>query len=245
MIFVSTFFDREPKYRKLLNICYNSAKEKMPNTEFHILSIVLPRYGYCRDKIVNHDWDTYYAFMAKISHAIELNDNILMADSDIIFTGSVNSVWQKDFDIAITTRNHKCKYNTGIVFIKPTREAKQFLRVWKQHTREIAKRYNIREFRQWMGIDQASLHKTIQEKIPVKLIELPCHIWNAEQTSWKDITKETKVIHIKSGLRRIYFDEERMSQKHEFLRPILERMRKYENTRERIEFYRPPAVGVS
>ena len=132
---VSSFFDREPKYKILLNVFKQSAGEYMPHSIMNTVDVVLPDYGYNHDIINNHHWDTYYAFMAKISEAMKIEDSVLMSDNDILFTNSINDVWQKNFDIAITIRDHKCKYNTGICFIKPTKKAKEFLKIWKRKTK--------------------------------------------------------------------------------------------------------------
>jgi hypothetical protein len=241
MIIVTSFFTREPQYYRLLKIFYNTAREKMPSAKIDVVQFIPATYGYCNNDEINHHWDTYYAFMTKISHAIEINDNILMSDSDIMFMKSVSGIWAKDFDIAITTRDHKCKYNTGICFIKPTRQAKIFLKLWKQHTKEIAKRFDLKEINQWMGIDQAALYKTLHEKLSIKILELPCRIWNAEQKSYKKINNDTKVFHVKCGFRDIFFNKRPMTQRYEFLKPILERMKYYENIKCDIPFYRPTA----
>lgn len=244
MIIVSPFFARIAKYKKLLNIFYNSGKEKMYNSIFNIIDVKIPKHGYSADTVKNHHWDTYYSFMSKITRAIEIDDNVLMSDSDIMFLQSVNDVWQYDFDIAITIRNYRSRYNTGITFAKPTMAAKNFLISWKQNTKDVAMKWDKKEIHKWAGIDQASLHRTLQEGQNVKILELPCEIWNAEQTCWKHINSETKVIHIKSGLRRIYFGEEKMRRPWFYLRPILERMKHYEKNREYIAFYRSAANRV-
>lgn len=241
MTIVTSFFTREPQYGRLLKIFYNTAREKMPNAKIEVVQFTPATYGYCKDAEINHHWDTYYAFMTKISRAIEISDNILMSDSDIMFMKSVNGIWSKDFDIAITTRDHQSKYNTGICFIKPTRQAKTFLKLWKEHTKEVAKRFDLKEINRWMGIDQASLNLTLQEKLPVKVIELPCCIWNAEQKSYKKINSDTKVFHVKCGFREIFFNKKLMNQGYDFLKPILERMHHYENIPVDIPFYRPTA----
>lgn len=237
MTIVAPYFNRIPQYEILLHVFNNSAKEKMPDSKIEIINFKPPCDKYGKGKELDHNWDTYYAFMAKISRAIEIQDNVLMTDSDLIFLKSVDDIWKRDFDIAITIRDHRCKYNTGLCAIKPTIEAKYFLKRWKENTREVAEKQNWNKIYEWWGIDQYALHLTIQEKIKIKLMELPCHIWNSTQNDWKNITNDTRVVHIKSGLRRIVFGTEKISPKHYYLRPILERIKKYENPKERIAFY--------
>jgi len=244
MIIVSTFFDREPKYRKLLNIFYNSASEFMQNSEIRIFDVELNQKKYGDDRINNHHWDTYFAFMRKITEAINIckkeYENVLMSDCDMMFYKSVNDIWCEDFDIAITVRDHRCKYNTGICFVKPTFAAIKFLKDWRNKTKEIAKRFDLNEINKYWGIDQASLAATLQEfQDDIKILELPCSIWNAEQNCWCNLFPDVKAVHIKSGLRKIFFGRQKMIPKHNYLIPILERIKKYENTRASINIYKP------
>ena len=242
MKIITTYFERDIRYRKLLNVFYNSAKEKMPAIPIEVLSFQPPVQKYTTNEINNHHWDTYYAFMAKINHALITPSNVLMADNDLIFLNSVEDVWKKDFDVAITVRNHRCRYNTGVCFARDTIAAKYFLTRWKDNTCAVANRFDLREIQTWWGIDQASLNLTIKEGIKLKLLELPCQEWNAEQTNWRNVTTRTKIVHIKSGLRRIVFGLEKMNPRYYYLKPIVERIGYYENTKECFEFHRPAAV---
>jgi hypothetical protein len=244
MIIVSTFFDREPKYRKLLNVFYNSASEVMPNSEIRIFHVEPNQKKYGDDRINNHHWDTYFAFMRKITEAYIISknerENVLMSDCDMMFYKSVNDIWCEDFDIAITVRDHRCKYNTGICFVKPTIAAGRFLEHWENKTREIAHRFDLNEINRYWGIDQASLAATLTEfQDDIKVLELPCAIWNAEQNCWRNLSYDVRAVHIKSGLRKIFFGKQQMVPKHNYLNPILERAKKYENTRASINIYKP------
>ena len=91
----------------------------MPKSDIHIIKIDnLPGHGYGVNAEQDHHWDTYYAFMAKISHAIETDDNVLMVDCDILFKNSMDEIWTKIFDVAITVRNNARRYNTGVCFVR-------------------------------------------------------------------------------------------------------------------------------
>lgn len=214
----------------------------MPGVQIETVNIEVPPGKYTRDQKYNHHMDTYFAFMAKTKAALKYVDPVCVSDNDIMFRQSVEDVWEFDFDIAVTTRDHKCGLNSGVFFSRSTPAAKDFITAWLAHTREIAIRFDHDHISKHAGIDQAALFQTLEENKTAKILFLPCLIWNAEQTCWKNITPETRVIHIKSGLRDIIFRKHRLNKKNNYLIPIIKEIQQYDNTERSITVHRAPAV---
>ncbi len=178
----------------------------------------------------DHPKLTYFGFIPAAIEALSSPCNIAVADIDLMFRGDISTVFSYDFDIAVTVRDHRMIYNTGLWFAKPTFKARQFIRRWIELTHKVYNEFTIEVVNRWGGIDQQSLAETIEEMPDVNVLQLPCRIWNAEQTCWKYITDETKVIHIKSGLRPLCLRDVPIPDKHRYLRPIIEEWKSYDNS---------------
>ncbi len=245
MKIISAYFHRHDNYAKLLNVFMRSAERTMPGVKVEVVNIEVPMKKYSGERKFDHHMDTYFGFMAKTERALREEGPVCVSDNDIIFLQSVEDVFRNDFDIAVTTREHKCHLNTGVFFSRGTPAAKMFIERWLEHTREIATQFDEDRISRHAGIDQAALFQTLEDDLPVKVIFLPCIIWNAEQTCWKHLTPETRVVHIKSGLRDIVFGKKKMNRKLYYLKPILEEIQKYDYPTRRNKVYRTPTVRLT
>ena len=225
MKIITVFFARSPKYNKLLKVFETSLKLHMPNIDYQRIDIPKP-------KNIDHKRDTAFAFIAAAKHALYHKKGIIaVADCDLMFLKSIENIKQYDFDIAITTRK-KMKYNTGLWFMRPTKEAKKFLIEWMIKTVYLMKNFCEQEEFCWDhgGIDQAALHLAIQKNTETKILELPCMEWNATQSEWRNINDQTRVIHIKSKLREFCCKLKKVpGEQYQYLNPIIETWRYYLN----------------
>ena len=245
MKIITAYFYRHDNYAKLLNVFMRSAARTMPGVKVEVVETSVPMQKYTGEQKFDHHMDTYFGFMAKTERALYEDGPVCIADNDIIFFQSVEDVFNKDFDIAVTTRDHKCNLNTGVFFSRGTTAAKAFITRWLEHTRAIATQFDEDRISRHAGIDQAALFQTLEDGLPVKVLFLPCLIWNAEQTCWKHMTTKTRVVHIKSGLRDIVFGKKKMNRKLYYLKPILEEIQKYENHTRRNKVHRPSTVRLA
>ena len=199
MKIIATYFDRKNKYRQLLKVFLATAAEHMPGVEVDLIKVRPPRK-------ISRKHDMAHAFNLAAERAMQGRENAAVCDIDLMFVQSIESVFALDFDVAVTVRE-KYKYNTGLWFYRPTAKADIFLDTWIRNTHEMMQHPDQEENKsmiaEYAGIDQASLAQTISEKKRINVLELQCTVWNSCQGEWKHINKNTKVIHVKSGLRRI------------------------------------------
>lgn len=223
MKIITVFFARSNKYHKLLKVFENSLKAHMIDVDYERIDIPKPEN-------IDHKRDTAFAFLAAAKHALYHKKGILaVADCDLMFLKSIESISNYDFDIAITTRN-KMKYNTGLWFMRPTKAAQKFIIQWIIKTNYLKDNFCEKEGYCWEfgGIDQAALHDTIKKNKKAKVLELPCVEWNATQSEWKNINDHTRVIHIKSALREFCCKpKKKPGEKYEYLKPLIEKWRDY------------------
>ena len=221
MKIISILFERKRKYNALATVFERSLKAVMPRIDYEIIRIKMPPN-------VDHKRDTAYAFLAAANYVLKQKKLIAVADIDFLFLKSIEDIQQKQFDIAVTTRN-KMKYNTGLWFYRPGVRSAAFVRKWIRYTKKIVDNFcNYEEF-SWThgGIDQASLFWTVGKCPNINLLELPCLTWNATQSEWKHVNEYTKIIHIKSKLRTIIFKKKEIPAELSYLRPFVQKWRSY------------------
>lgn len=225
MNIITAYFARKKSYVNLLTVFQNSLKDKMPGVKLRVIKMSLPPN-------VDHKRDTAYAFIAAAERAINHQRGVLaVADCDLMFLRSITNIEKYNFDIAITVRDKKSKYNTGLWFMRSTEAGKKFIERWIENTKKLMRDFCNNEgyVHEWAGIDQASLHMTIEENIKgITILELPCVEWNATQSEWSGIDEDTRVIHIKSALRRYCCNPDKeIPEGLEYLKPYIEKWRSY------------------
>lgn len=194
---VTVYFDEKPIYRKLKEIFVNSYREVMPGTELVILEP-----GKQKRKKYNHKLDTAVGFITAANYVIQQGGSCIVVDIDMLWIKSVLDVFKQEFDLAVTVRDCKAKYNTGFWVYTP--HARKAVVQWKVFTDYYAENLDRLHDEIWQhgGIDQIALHDTIKTSPELKVLELPCREWNAEQTTWNEVDGSTRLIHIKSKLRQ-------------------------------------------
>lgn len=218
---VTVFFDRKKRYNKFLKVFKRSAKKHMPNEKITTLNMQMPPN-------IDHKRDTAYAFIKAAEYAINSNNRLVITDVDLMFTGNILKAWNYNFDIAVTVRDDP-KYNTGVWFYRPTANSKSFVKEWIQETKRLMNDYD-KEYdfiHSNGGLDQASLCSTINKNKNAIIKELPCVEWNACQHEWKDVNKNTKVVHVKSKLRLVAVNNKDIPEDMEYLKPLAKKWRRY------------------
>jgi hypothetical protein len=197
MKIITAFFARKSFYNKLLRVFKNSCKSVMPGIKIEIIKPLKPH------KNIDHKRDTAFAFLDAAYYVLKQRELIAVCDCDMMFLKSIEYIEDKEFDIAVTTRD-KIKFNTGLWFYRPSERSRLFVIEWINQTKKIMENFcRYEEFcHEHGGIDQASLFVTVKKlKRKIKLLELPCSEWNSTQSEWKEVDKNTRIVHIKSKLR--------------------------------------------
>lgn len=144
----------------------------------------------------------------------KLRSNAVICDVDIIFKKDVREVFKKDFDVAITKRDHEAWFNSGVMFVKPTPGARKLFKLWKEKTEEI---YNSKPAENGVPEKVIQARKNTKQKHfnqpafvelmeqgafdGIKILQLPCDIYNLCNTTWENYTPNTKIVHLNPKLR--------------------------------------------
>jgi len=221
---VTAYFAREEIYNDLFSVFIRSAKDFMPDKKIKVLQLKPPKF-------IDHQRDAAISFLSVANYVFRKNKPAIITGIDSLFLKSIYPLLDKVFDIAISMRNHKVRYNTGLWAYHPTKKAKTFLSKWIKITKLLLNKFDEfeNEIHLYGGIDQLSLLITLLvDKTNLHIKKLPCQEWNATQSEWRDIDNNTRMIHVKSQLRvllqqkKIEYDK---SNRH--LEPIIEKWRSY------------------
>lgn len=144
---------------------------------------------------------------------------LLLLDADTFIVRPLDDIWDRSFDFAFTTKRHtRFPFNSGVVFVRVTPAVRAFFEVWRaQNVRMLADRDHHYVWREkYGGINQASLGYALDhnQTRDLRLLELPCAEWNCEDTSWSAFDPGvTRIVHVKSMLRRVVFDQAAATEK--------------------------------
>ena len=223
MKIVAVYFDRKNKYRNLLNVFLKSAAAKMPDVGIDLIKV-------CAPQVISRKHDMAHAFNIAAEKAISSKGPVAVCDIDLLFLHSIESAFKLDFDVAVTVRR-KYKYNTGLWFMKPTNNARDFVAQWIKHTKYLMENHEIEKNKNYIdkyaGIDQASLAMAIKKNKKAKVLELQCSEWNSCQGEWPEYNNETKVLHVKSALRGIAMRKRTLVPEEKYLIPLAKIWRSY------------------
>lgn len=133
------------------------------------------------------------------------NDDIVLCDADMFCRGDFSEVFWEDFDIGYTKRTEAhAPFNGGVIFVKNTEKAKQFMSTWTSVNLEMVqdKEFHEEWVRKYPGINQTSFGYLLEHKklYSARLKHFPCSIYNACMEDWENY-KEAKLIHINNYLR--------------------------------------------
>ena len=183
----------------MITVWKNSAKWYMPDVEAKVLVVEAPLD-------VKRSCDKYmayrssYAFLKLADWALKQDDDLILTDADVFFTGDCKGVFDLKFEFACTVRDAHCWVNAGVIFVRNSKEGKKILRNIIELTKDIIKRPGKYKdiLKRYLGADQGAL-AVLADRYK-SILRLPCAVWNCEQHSWNVFSEETKIVHVKSDL---------------------------------------------
>lgn len=134
---------------------------------------------------------------------------ILLVDADTFVVGSLDALWDIPFDAAYTVRQSMYPLNAGVVAVRVNHRSRAFFHGWA--AQDEAFLYDPATHAPWRlkygGMNQASLGCFLEsERHDEHLAQLPCGIWNCEDTTWGEFDPATtRLVHVKSALRMALF----------------------------------------
>lgn len=193
-------------YKRLYDVFKVSVEKNIPEANF--VNIKIP----CPDRVTSVAKNfTYNTEKLNIWYDFVKNtdDDVILTDCDMLCTGNPENIFLTNFDIGITFKTCEIKkspMNGGIVFVKNTEKAKNFIELWRDVNAQMYKdrHFHIEWQNKYLGMNQAAFGYIYEVLKPdVTMLELPTIKYNAVDCDWKNVNEETYFIHIKSELRRM------------------------------------------
>lgn len=134
--------------------------------------------------------------------------NIALLDCDTAVLGDLSGVFENDFDLAYTVRDHRVRINAGVMFLRSNETTRRFFGKWNTMNTVLASEEERPKLharlRKYAGLDQAAFSISLEAiEFPMNTLELPCEIYNSVDQTWGAFSDETLILHIKGRLRRL------------------------------------------
>jgi hypothetical protein len=191
-------------YAELLRVFRESVRRNMPTVAMD--EILLGQ----RERDYHHNW-TYESNSLKlrawVDYLNKTDDDVILADCDMLAVGDARPAFDLDFDVAYTGKSPDGKtapMNGGIIFVRPNSRSRAFFKRWLEVNELLYKNPALHEKyrRDWLGMNQAAFGYMMANGYPdCKLIRLPQKIWNATDSYWSALDERTVFVHIKGQLR--------------------------------------------
>jgi hypothetical protein len=233
--------DRTGQWARMVRVLAYTAAQHCATWDVQIRHIVPPRLTSALG-IASHVENTQ-----KMEHWHQLvtaapdGTRLLMIDADTIILHPLDDVWERDFDLAYTTKESRFPFNSGVIFARVSPRLRAFIAAWrKENRRMLGDRWHHQIWRKrFGGINQASFGYMLERGAQdgLSLATLPCVEWNCEDASWASYSSATRIVHVKSSLRASLFLRAHVAPAH--LRPLITLWRHLE--REALDAERHPA----
>lgn len=193
-------FDHEgDRYESLLKTLIESwkAHAKIP-LEIH--RIPVPEIGK-RNK-------GFYFNHEKLRHWIDAVDqDTIFIDADMLCMSDISHGFDQVEHIGITERPGAFPVNGGVVFVRNTPEAKDFLRKWHEIDGQMLDDidFHLKYHPRYAGMNQSSLGWMLENGYGDLAARLPCSEYNLCDGQW-DQWESARMIHIKGRLRTLILE---------------------------------------
>lgn len=146
------------------------------------------------------------SWAAQVAAAAD-GDRLLLIDADMVILRPIDDIWDRPFDVAYTIRPRRFPLNGGVVFLRISDRVRRLLADWTRENRRLLTEQTASDVwpQRYGGINQASLATLLPEADArgIALLQLPCAEWNCEDTTWAKFNPAvTRILHVKSALRR-------------------------------------------
>lgn len=188
-----------------------SARQHLPGWTVQVRQLPMPPALDYPNHTDSHIANTHkLAAWARLVAEAPDGARVALLDADMLILRSLDPVWDLAFDVAYTVRRAaKLPLNAGVMFVRVSPDTRAFLRAWATENERLL--WHPTEHRIWRkkygGINQASLGLLLERgDHGLQFATLPCLEWNCEDTTWSAFDPAvTRILHIKSALRRTVF----------------------------------------
>jgi len=151
---------------------------------------------------------------AKLSHwtdavmAAADGQRILLIDTDTAIVRSLDSIWDRSFDLAYTTKRDTFPFNAGVIFLRVSATTRAFMAAWLAENQRLYRdpaAHNRCRMKHG-GMNQAALGSLMDQGAAawraLDVLELPCTEWNCEDSAWAHFDPaRTRILHVKGSFR--------------------------------------------
>jgi len=196
--------DKCKTWTRLLDVFRESVHEHMPGVELIEKRLETPDRNPHRPKNVQYNTMKLREWINYMETATE---DTIFIDCDMLCMQPAFHAFDYDFDVAVTFRPKGSipPMNGGVVFARPTENAREFFRKWLEVNNEMYSKppFHHKWKIKYLGMNQAAFGYMYESGLCMDHVKkLPTRVWNAVDDDWKDVNGETVFIHIKSQLRR-------------------------------------------
>jgi hypothetical protein len=209
---VAPYFGEDPVWQRLARVLGYSARLHCPTWRIEVEAIAPPPLAH-PGRTLAFDTNTQ-----KLDHWCDIverardGEHLALFDVDTMVLRPLDAVWNLAFDLAYTVRprDSRLPLNAGVIFLRVSDRLRTFMRAWRDENRVMQadrKRHDLWR-RKYGGINQAALGAILEggAGAGLELRQLPCREWNCEDSTWPLYEPTiTRVVHVKSGLRRALF----------------------------------------
>lgn len=212
------------QYARLARVLEHTARRHCPDWQIavrgiHPVSKRESRLGIHSHVSNTHKLESWHETM----QSAQDGDEVLLIDADTMILQPLDAVWSHDFDVAYTVKGDgrtRLPFNGGVLFVRVSDRTKRFMAAyWAKNLEFLGDATKHRLYREtYGGMNQAAFGALLPPRhhhqdygrvtlpaFDVTLLELPCREWNAEQSAWAHVDSATRIVHVKSGLRRAIF----------------------------------------
>jgi hypothetical protein len=230
--------DGGKRYARLTRVLAYTAQQHCPGWDVQIRhELTPPPDMHSAAGNQSHVWNTQKldAWQRAMDHAQD-GDRLLLMDADMMVLRPLDTIWDQTFDVAYTTRrSSRLPFNGGVVAFRVSARTRGFMARWADANRRfLANQHEHQVWRQkYAGINQASFGYMLESNHGCGVSRLPCLEWNCEDTEWAQFDPTvTRIVHLKSSLRRAIFGLERPKS---YQRTLVEIWHQLEGAAERAE----------
>lgn len=137
-------------------------------------------------------------------------DRVVVMDADMAILRPLDSLWDRAFDLAYTIRDKATSHlplNGGFVAVRISDRTKAVMQRWQTVNDAMCREGtdHATYHRKYAGMNQSSFGCLLETHgfDGLSVLELPCQEWNC--CEWLGFTHATRVLHVKSRLRRAVF----------------------------------------
>jgi hypothetical protein len=206
----------QSKYDTLARVLEHSVKKNCPSANFVLLRIPAPEL-----KGLKRCFDSNTIKLWHWQDQLNCDDEqVVFIDCDMIVLHDIACAFDDSgFDIGITTRANghrltggQLPINGGVIFIRNNAEGKAWVKLFQEINQYFFE--NPVQHQPWRdrygGMNQAAMGYILEKKtFSARIKKFPCTTWNSCKPEWQFINDETKIVHIKSDVRRAVFHEQR------------------------------------